>query len=220
MPPGLRGGRGRLSSTRGRGQAIVLSRSEARTKPAASYVSVSRRSLSLASAGALVTSSVQPAAPSQQLTMPLHMQSGHEHPELGFPAHRHIAGTPAENDASTDHLVGLSIAGGASVIPAASRRARFARCLHRGEQYRDHSREGRNARPQTPHSAGVGSETTGTSSAPVDPSFSGSPPMVPPPKTAPSIASSRSGYSRYRVPCADFRALSSIVRPAIRCRLR
>ena len=71
VPPGLRGSRYQLPADCGRDQAVVLSRSEARTKPAASHGGFSRRPLSPEAGGALVTSAAQPAAPSQQLTMPL-----------------------------------------------------------------------------------------------------------------------------------------------------
>ena len=71
VPPGLRGSRYQLPADRGREQAVVLSRPEARTKPAASHGGFSRRPLSPEAGGALVTSAAQPAAPSQQLTMPL-----------------------------------------------------------------------------------------------------------------------------------------------------
>jgi len=79
----------------------------------------------------------------------------------------------------------------------ASRRARFTRCLQRAEQYRDHSRNGRNRCPQAPHSASSGGYISSTSAAVADPRFSGSPPGTATAITSPSPTRSRPGNSRY-----------------------
>jgi hypothetical protein len=100
------------------------------------------------------------------------------------------------------------------------RAARFARCLHLGEQYRDHSRSGWNGWPQAPHSASSATERGRSSRGRSDPLFSGCPPEAAASKTASSPASSRPGYSRYPASCTDVPALSSMVRLAIQCRLR